>query len=58
MEVRLEVETMASLRERGELREEGAPGESSPESMLDSLLLLFSIGHSTSPMVHGVWPVS
>lgn len=58
MDVRFEVETMASLSDNGELREEGAPGESRPESILDSLLLLFKMGHSTRPIVHGVCPVS
>ena len=60
MDVNVEVDVMASLRERGEfLDDDGklpAPGESSPESILDSLLLLFRIGSSTSlPYVQGVW---
>ena len=60
MDVNVDVDVMASLRERGEfLDDDGrlpAPGESSPESILDSLLLLFRIGSSTSlPYVQGVW---
>lgn len=61
MELRDEVEVMASLRDKGELRDEGtlpAPGDSIPESsMLDSLLLLFSTDSSTNrPYVHGDGP--
>lgn len=51
IEVSVDVDVMASFKDNGEFRE---AGESSPESMLDSLLLLLRIGSSTRPMVHGV----
>jgi hypothetical protein len=57
MEVKVDVDVMASFKESGEFLEDGAPGESSPESMLDSLLLLFNMGSSTKPIVHGVCPL-